>query len=571
MADAVTGDLDHVLDTDENKTEVIVKFSGDISQISKELDAEVEVLLHGYAIVTIEKNKIPALYAYTQIESVELPKDLYIESSYNLISSCIRTVQEDKTYNLTGAGVAVGIIDSGIDYTHPAFRKEDGSSRILYIWDQSESGTPPAGFSAGAEYTQEQLNEALNSPHPLETVYTTDLNGHGTAVAGIAAGNGGGSNGTNMGVAPDADIIVVKVGKKGYRSFTRTTELMRAVKYVISKARELNKPIAINISFGMNNGSHRGVSIFETFLSDISTEWKISIVIPTGNEGAAAHHYSGQIASKQTKDIEFFTVAGIEQFYISMWKNFTDSMSVEIIFPDGSSSGVVGIESQVKSVRISNLVLTVIFGQPSHYSVSQEISFNVKAISGTINQGLWKLRIIAGTVVDGSFEMWLPTLGEVTDQTEFSMPAIDGTMTIPSTAQKVIKVAGYNDRVGNIAEFSGVGSLNTALPNPDLAAPAVEILTTKSGGGYDSFTGTSMAAPFVTGSAALMMQWGIVNQNDPFLYGERIKAFLRLGANRTANMAYPNPTFVYGTLCLSGTLSYLERYQWGEDTIWMRT
>jgi len=130
-------------------------------------------------------------------------------------------------------------------------------------------------------------------------------------------------------------------------------------------------------------------------------------------------------------------------------------------------------------------------------------------------------------------------------------------LTIPSTADKMITVAGYNDRVGNIAEFSGRGNSNMALPSPDLAAPAVGILTTRVGGGYDAFTGTSMAAPFVTGSVALMMQWGIIENNDPFLYGERVRAFLRLGASRQANVVYPNPMSGYGTLCLNNTMTFL--------------
>ena len=562
-------DPDFSLDNNE-RIEVIVKFNGDILEISRNLRAEVEILLQGYAIITIDQADIPKLYSYIQVEALELPKNLYITSQYNLISSCIRSVQNDRNLNLTGSGVVVAVIDSGIDYTHLDFRNENGSSRILYIWDQTQSGTPPAGFSTGAEYTQQQINNALQSENPFQIVPSTDTNGHGTAVAGIAAGNGRESNGGNIGVAPEADLIIVKAGTRGFASFARNTELMRGVKYVIEKARQLNKPLAINMSFGMNNNSHRGDSLFETYLSDMSTEWKNCIVIPTGNEGSAGHHYYGTLESNSTKDIEFFTIEGLNTFYISMWKNFVDTLSVELVFPGGASSGIIGIESQIKNVRIGNVQLTVLYGQPTHYSVRQEIYFNIKAITGTVFGGLWKLRIISNNLVDGTIEMWLPTIEEVTDRTQFSNPSVYNTMTIPSTAQRVIKVAGYNDQIGNIAEFSGVGNLNMALPNPDLAAPAVGILTVKRGGGYDSFTGTSFAAPFVTGSAALMMQWGIVNRNDPFLYGERVKAFLRLGANRKVTLAYPNSTFGYGTLCLKNTVSFLERYQWGGNNIWLQ-
>jgi len=555
----------------QEPVELIVKFSGDLAAVADALGAQAELLSQNYAILTIGRDQVAALYAYPQIESLELPKNLSVAQSYNLISACIADAQDKNLYGLTGEGVLVAILDSGIDYTHPDFRSPDGTSRILFLWDQTLAGTPPAGFAAGAEYTQAQLNEALASPDPRALVPSTDTAGHGTAVAGIAAGNGRASSGDNRGAAPEAGLIVVKIGGLGGGPFARTTELMRAVRYVIDKARLLQMPLAVNISFGMNNGSHRGDSLFETFLSEVSMEWKTVLVVPTGNEGAAGHHYAGRVSTGQTLDIEFFTASGIEQYYISLWKNFADTFSVELLFPGGASSGVIGIESQTKTVRIGNLTLTVVYGQPTHYSVRQEIFFHVAADSGTVSSGVWNLRVIAGTVVDGSFEMWLPTIEEVTAKTQFTAPTATDTLTIPSTARKAVTVAGYNNRLGNIAEFSGQGSLNSALPNPDLAAPAVGILTTRAGGGYDSYSGTSLAAPFVTGAAALMMQWGIVQKHDPFLYGERVKAFLRLGATRTARLSYPNPTFGYGALCLSGTLSYLERYQWGGFRVWLQT
>ncbi len=557
-----------LIDDKSNIIEVIAKFSGDLNQIVEELGAEVEILYSGYAIITIEKNKLQKLYSYPQIENLELPKSLHFESYFNLLTTCIKSVQDRDSFNLRGKGVIVAIIDSGIDFTHKDFTNEDGTSRILYIWDQTADGNPPEGFSSGAEYNNETINVALNNKFPFQVIPTIDTNGHGTAVSGIAAGNGRTSNGENMGVAPESDLIVVKVGTKGYKSFARTTELMRAIKYVIDKALQLSKPVAINISFGTNDGSHTGQSIFETYITDVTAIWKTVIVIPTGNEGAAGHHYQGQISSNQEKEIEFFTSEGLSQFYITMWKNFADNLTVEVIFPGGGSSGIIGIESQLKTVRQDNVELTVIYGQPNHYSYGQEIFFYFTAAEGTIGAGVWKLIIRSGDVVDGRIEMWLPTIEEVTEKTFFSSPSINNTLTIPSTARKIITVSGFNDKIGNIAEFSGRGSINRELPNPDIAAPAVDIISTKIGGGYDSFTGTSMAAPFVTGSAALMMQWGIVNKNDPFLYGERVKAFLRLGAVRSRNIIYPNPLFGYGKLCLRNTMNYLEEYKYGGNVLW---
>lgn len=534
--------------------EVIVKYNGDIVRAAERIGGQAEVLSAQYAIVTLPEDALPELYGYTEVEDIEQAKRLYVKINRQLTASCITAVQLPSSYDLLGRGTIAAIIDSGIDYTHVDFRNEDGTTRILALWDQTIEGTPPDGFLEGAEFTADQLNEALNALQPYAIVPSRDYIGHGTAVAGIAAGNGQASGGENKGVAPLSELLVVKVGQRGNDTFAQSTEIMRAVKYVIDKARALGRPVAVNLSFGMNNGAHDGQSLFEEYLTAMSTEWKSAFVVPTGNEGAAGHHYEGMVTADAPTEIVFFTASGIEYFYLTLWKDFADTFSVELLLPSGASTGVVTAEDRRKQIRLGNLLITILYEQPTRYSVRQEVFFQVQANSGTIAPGAWLLRIIPQRIVSGAFQVWLPTLEEVTAKTYFSRPAVNDTMTLPATARKVIRVAGYNDRIGSIAAFSGVGSRDDMEQIPDVAAPAVSILAPSVGGGYDAFTGTSFAAPFVTGSALLLMEWAIVNGNAPFFYGERIRAYLRLGANRSAGLRYPNPTFGYGRLCLEATL-----------------
>lgn len=538
--------------------EVIVKYSGDIHRVGSGLGAEVEDLGEGFAIITLRSYQIPLLYGYREIEYVELPKTLTLTLNQGLKTACISAVQNPGAYHLTGAGVLVGIIDSGIDYTHPDFRNEDGSSRILYIWDQTVSGTPPHGFRQGTEYDHSQINMAINSVQPFGIVNSTDAIGHGTAVAGIAAGNGRASGGREKGAAPEASLIIVKLGYRGFGSFARTTEIMRALKYILDKAEELGMPIAVNISFGTNDGAHDGSSLFETYVNAAAGRWKTVIVAATGNEGAAGHHFSGEIGPLQTMDVNFIVAEKLSSFYLTFWQSFVDRFTLELILPNGKSTGEIDPSQRFTVRNMDGVSLQIYYGQPTHYNEDQEIHFLIRQRESAIPQGFWRLRVKGVEVFDGRFDIWLPTVEEAGMGTGFTEPSADTTLTLPSTSRNVISIGGYHAAIDAAVPFSGRGfTRNNVYVKPDLTAPAVGIISTRVGDGYDSFTGTSMAAPFVVGASALIMQWGIVLGNDPFLYGQRVKAYLKKGAKRKAGISYPNPIWGYGALCLKNTMDFL--------------
>lgn len=554
-------ELDPTLISETGMLEVIVKYNGDIIKVGEELEADVEILSANYAIFTLHISRLSSLYEFKEVEYIELPKNLSFVLQESLGKACISSVQRDQRFGLLGSGTIVGIIDSGIDYTHPDFINEDGTSRVLYIWDQKLPGTPPEGFKSGTEYNNDQINAALAAQNPYTIVPSRDEAGHGTAVTGIAAGNGRQSGGREKGTAPQASIITVKLGARGTESFARTTEIMRGIKYIIDKATALNKPVAINISYGTNNGSHAGDSLFETYINSMAQIWKTVIAVATGNEGSSGHHFGAKVEQNETVEVDFVTASRTNRFYMTLWKNFADTFTFDLVSPSGRSTGEISPDERATFKTLDGVLISVFYGQPTHYNLGQEIYFIFRAVTGSIPSGVWRLKVQGKQVVDGRFDIWLPTLEDVSRKTSFLRPNANITLTLPSTSKNVISVGGYNAIIGSNAEFSGRGyTRSNVYVKPDLVAPAVDILSTRSGGGYDTFTGTSMAAPFVTGSAALMMEWGIVKGNDQFLYGQRVKAFLQKGATRKPSLEYPNPIWGYGTLCLRRSMDYLLEY-----------
>lgn len=542
---------------DEDKWELIIKYSGDIEAIRRKINAEIEPLSYGYAIVIIEGLQIDELSQIEQIEYIEKPRRLYFEVNNGREVSCINTLNINTYNGLSGEGVIVAIIDSGIDYSHKDFRNSDGSTRIISIWDQTISGNPPVGFLFGTEFTKEQINEALNKLTPeeqLEVVPSKDISGHGTHVAGIACGNGSISGGVYKGVAPMSDIVVVKIGDSEGNSFPRTTRVMEALDYVIKLAIKLEKPIAINLSFGNNYGGHNGRSILEQYIDEVANTWKSNICIGTGNEGESNKHVGGII--ENVKSIEL--LVGSRQGYVSMqlWKNYKDDFDIEIVAPNGESFIINKYLKETGVYSINNTTIYVYYGEPTPLDMIQEINIILYPYEEYLEEGIWRINIIPIDIVSGEYNIWLGSDIELNRGTGFIQSSKYRTLTIPSTAYRGISVGAYNGYTDTFATFSGIGEDNYFVINkPDLVGPGVNITSTKAYGDYEIRTGTSMATPFVTGSVALLMEWGIVKGNDRFLYGQKVKAYLIKGARKLEEFVeYPNPQVGWGALCLEDSI-----------------
>ena len=549
--------------------DVIVKYSGPESGLAG-TGIQVVPLLGGYAVVTLPETEIDAYSDRQQVEFIEKPKRLYFETLQAREASCILPVQTGAN-GLTGEGILVGVVDSGVDYFHPDFRNEDGSSRILRLWDQSLDGNPPKGYVTGTEYTKEEIDKALalgetegrrlvalhieEAPVARPLIPSRDFSGHGTAVLGIAAGNGRASGGVNRGVAYKSDLLVVKMGNARENSFPRTTELMEGIDYLIRQAVKMGRPIAINISFGNNYGSHQGDSLLETYLSNAANVGRSVICVGSGNNGNDRIHTAGQLRQGQTETVEMSIGTYETTLNLQLWKAYADEIEISIETPSGERLPTLSEKIGTQRYRAGETDLLIYYGKPGPFQVTQEIYFDFIPVETYLTSGIWKIHLHGRRIREGNYNLWLPGGNVLNPVTGFYRPIAAETLTIPSTAAKVITVGAYDSRLNAYADFSGRGGSNLSFPKPDLVAPGVNITAPTPGGAYTTVTGTSFSTPFVTGSAALLMEWGIIQRNDPFLWGEKVKAYLRRGAQPLPGFnEYPNEAVGWGKLCVAQSL-----------------
>lgn len=614
-------------ENDGQTWEVIAKYSGTLDNV-RELGAGVQVyeLLNQFAVFVMPKAEIARLGMLENIEYVELPKRIYFSILDAKAESCISSLQgstqaeqqnvtqaeqrsdtqaeqrsdtqtdrqnvtqadrqeygmepgasgvfpagtsRGAALRLSGRGVLLGIVDSGIDIFHEDFRNADGTSRVLSFWDQEND----------AVYDTAQLNRIIEEGNPQKTVF--DRSGHGTAVAGICGGGGRGANGRYRGIAYESGFLVVKMANPAPDGFPRTTELMRGVDFCFRKALMLQQPLAVNLSFGNNYGSHAGNSLVELYLDSVSGIGRSLIVAGSGNEGSSNIHTSVSFEAGRTQ-----TVAGsgngggsnihtsvpyeagrtqtVElavgeyqgSFGLQLWKMYADEVRLTLITPSGRRLGIEDGGIGTYRYGEADTQILVFYGEPGPFSVYQEIYFDFIPARNYVTAGIWRLEAVPERVVFGRMDLWLPARQSLSSGTGFLKPVETTTLTVPSAAAKVLTVGAYDGKTGTAAPFSGRGyTWQQNQVKPDLVAPGVGITTTASGGGYRPVTGTSFAAPMATGAAALMMQWGIVDGNDRYLYGEKIKAYLIKGAKPLPGYPqYPNPQTGWGALCVKNSI-----------------
>ena len=488
-----------------------------------------------------------------------VPKLYGLLDTVNLEASGITAVQDQPVLNLMGRDIILGFLDTGIDYTHPAFRNPDGTTRICGLWDQTiQSGQPPRGQVYGTAYTEEDINRALSSENPYELVPSRDENGHGTFMAGLAAGSTLPESEFN-GAAPQSLIAMVKL--KEAKEYLKTlfyvtgdvpvfqmTDLMTGIGYLVQLSEELLKPLVICIGVGTNQGSHTGTSPLDSMLSVTDKFRGLIGVAAAGNEAGKAHHYYGTARTSGDYDsVEILVQPDTQGFCVELWGQPPEIYAVGFESPLGEI--VQKIPPRISYSQEISFIL-----ERTRIFVSSEI---IQTVSG--NQlifirfsqptpGSWKVRVYTDGYNGGNFHMWLPLTGFSDPDVTFLVPNPDTTLTAPSASSSVITAAAYNAYNNSLYLNSSRGYTRTGEMKPDLAAPGVNAYAPAPGGRFTTVTGTSVAASYTAGACALILEWGM-NQRPPRIFNNaELKALFIRGAKRTSDKLYPNREWGYGTL-----------------------
>lgn len=547
---------------DPNRWQIIVTYTGDIDHYIEELEMEVVRVGSRFLMATMPKENIGTLSTSVQVIELSLPVELSY-TDIGLSSICMSNIGLPASqFNVTGRGVLVAVIDTGINYSYMDFLNPDNTTRIKYIWDQTIEGNIPEGFNRGAEYTEEEINRALSSEsreEQLQIVPSEDVDGHGTALASIAAGNGRGSNGANKGVAIESELIVVKIGNYISGSSRPTNgDVMEGIAYVLNKAEVLNMPISIVLGIGDSLTGHDGLTPLESYIDEVSYTDVCNITVGAGNEANKGRHVSGQFVEGVTETLQFIMQGDEKSYGCCLWKEFIDEIEIVVQAPNGERTEPLSRRTPNRAYLFDNTAVLVNIFEPVTDITRQEafIWFQAQG-TANINKGQWNFIITPRSILNGQYNMW----AQITNSgSRFFNPTIEETITSPGAARSVTAAGAFNASTTQIAVFSGRGYTADNRVKPAFVAPGINIPVANkdSSTGYVDFTGTSAAAAFVAGAYALLLQYGLFVLNQSNFYGQRLKAYLIRTANRpTSYGPYPNNTWGYGSICVEAALSYM--------------
>ena len=511
---------------------------------------------------------------YTSYTYSAVPKLYSLLDVTSMDAAGITPAGELPVLNNQGAGVIVGFVDTGINYTDSLFRNVDGSTRIIGIWDQTnnsdnsnnienETAKPFSAFSAlyGTQYTAEEINLALNSDNPASIVPTRDENGHGTFLASIAAGNRDERAGFS-GAAPQASIAMVKLkpAKQYLRDFYlirdgadayQENDIMMGVSYLYFLARKYSMPLVVCIPLGTNMGSHMGMSRLGQYLNQVSLSNGSAVITAAGNETGARHHFRAVMDADTDEVIAELRVGEREAgFSMELWAENMGAYTVGFISPTGEVAREISVPLRGENTVSFLLEQTQITVYTQIADVSSGSQFIFMRFENPMS-GIWRILIRNTLDIRETFHIWLPVRGFISDETYFLRPDPDTTITDPGNARYPITVTAYDHTKNSIYIHASRGYSLSGRIKPDLAAPGVNILgASVSGRRLTRMSGTSVSAAHLAGAAAILLNWGVLNANYPYLNTPVLKSIFVRGAQRNPALTYPNREFGYGTLNL---------------------
>lgn len=559
---------------DENAPGYVVEYVGNFKeQIDKVDYACGDIINKNLAIISVAEENLERLTRdVPAIVFVEARGVYVLQDTSPVNVDAIASIKVNNYLNLTGRGVIVGIIDTGIDYMNKEFIREDNTSRIIKIWDQSIQSNKKNGLYIGTEYNNEEINRAIqaskNGNNPYDIVPSKDEIGHGTSMAGIIGSRG--YNPDVEGIANDCEFIVVKLLQSiNYSKILRgnnlpivptynTSEVISAIEYLRSNAYKLRRPMVLYLGVGSQNGSHDGRNITSRFITSISRRRDIVFVAGTGNAGNAEGHSTNFLLNiGDVKTSELLITKEMKVFDFEVWIRRPNKMSLNIIAPTGDESGYIRPSIQSKDNRqfyLLNTKVEIRGYDPESYTGHQLfiLSFtNIKA-------GIWKINLKGEYITNGRYDIWIKDKELLPEGTKFLNSNPLNTLSVPSTAENVITVSYYDGVTKALVSSSGKGFNTNYLINPDISTEGINILTISSGSdAVTKVSGSSVATAIVSGICVLLLQWGIIDGNDLSLYSIKLKSLLIYAADRDGAYEYPNESLGYGRLNLQDVFRVL--------------
>lgn len=526
----------------------------------------------GVHTARVSVNRLEALARHVSVDRVEASRPLIPELNISRDDVGAGALHDNPT-PVRGSGVVVAVIDSGIDYTHPNFRHDDGSSRILFLWDQGARVWGDAWVPYGIDYTKADLDRALRAADPFAVVpHRDDEVGHGTHVAGIAAGNERGAGGLYSGIAPAADLIVVALdGEPGVR-LGRSARLADAVEYAVNRAAP--RPVVVTISQGMTGGGHAGETLLEQKLDELARRPGVVIVNSAGNERDWPMHAGGRISAGESVVLDLLVPGNRQDEIVEIWFGGDDRITVAVEAPSSSVSKAVAPGQRLAFNTVAGNYVTLDSELDSAGTGDTSVTVIITAgVADEVEAGTWRIHLGADRVSDGRYDAWIeraPRVDGRREQSRFAYGSGDPsrTITIPGTARRVITVGSYVTRpriltdasgLGRLSSFSSSGPTRLGTRKPDLSAPGEVIVSARCANSampfgpdpqHTALSGTSMAAAHVAGAAALVLSV------RPDLTSEQVKQLLQMTARRDgATAAAPDDDWGAGRLDLAAAVA----------------